>query len=125
MKGFIAEFKEFAIKGNLIDVGVGVIIGTAFSKIISSFVNDIVMAPLNFVIGKANFTDYFWVLSGGSYETLADAKAAGAITVNYGAFLTNIIDFLILALIIFIVVQQVNRFRAKFRGSAPVGQTGK
>ncbi len=115
MKGFLAEFKEFAIKGNLIDVGVGVIIGTAFSKIISSFVNDIVMAPLNFVIGKANFTDYFLVLSGGSFNTLAEAKEAGAITLNYGLFITNIIDFLILALIIFILVKQVNRFRARFR----------
>lgn len=125
MKGFFTEFKEFAVKGNLIDVGVGVIIGTAFSKIISSFVNDIVMAPLNFVIGKANFTDYFLVLSGGSFETLADAKAAGAITLNYGSFVTNIIDFLILALIIFIVVKQVNRFRAKFSGTSAVGQTTK
>lgn len=113
MKTFIKEFKEFAIKGNLLDLGVGVIIGTGFSKIISSFVNDIVLAPLGFILGKTNFNDYFFVLSGESYPSLADAKAAGAVTLNYGAFATNLIDFAILALIIFLIVKQVNKLRAK------------
>lgn len=113
MRSFFAEFKEFAIKGNLLDLGIGVIIGTAFSKIVSSFVNDIVMAPLGFILGKTNFTDYFVVLSGGNYSTLADAKAAGAITLNYGAFITTIIDFLVVAMILFILVRQINKFRRK------------
>jgi large conductance mechanosensitive channel len=111
MHGFIKEFKEFAIKGNLVDLGIGVIIGTAFSKIVSSFVNDIVMAPLGFILGKANFTDHFVVLSGGEFATLAEAKAAGAITLNYGSFITACLDFLIVAVILFLVVGQVNKFR--------------
>ena len=114
MTGFFKEFKEFAVKGNLIDLGVGVIIGTAFSKIVSSLVNDIVMAPLGFILGKANFTDYFVVLRGGGpFDTLAQAKAAGALTLNYGAFFTSIIDFIIVAFILFLFVRQINRFRRK------------
>lgn len=113
MGGFIKEFKEFAIKGNILDLGVGVIIGTGFSKIISSFVNDIVLAPLSFILGKVNFTDYFLVLSGGEYATLAEAKEAGAVTLNYGVFMTNFIDFAILAVIIFLVVKQINKVRSK------------
>ncbi|PIR87957.1 MAG: large conductance mechanosensitive channel protein MscL [Candidatus Harrisonbacteria bacterium CG10_big_fil_rev_8_21_14_0_10_45_28] len=113
MKNFFSEFKEFAIKGNILDLSIGVIIGGAFGKIISSFVNDLVLAPLSFVVGKANFTDYFLTLSGGDFATLAEAKTAGAITLNYGSFLTQVVDFLILALIIFLVVRQINRFRRK------------
>ena len=113
MSKFIQEFKEFAVKGNIVDLGIGVVIGTAFSKIVTSFVNDIVMAPLGFILGKANFTDHFLVLSGGDYQTLTDAKAAGAITLNYGSFITACIDFLIVAIILFVIVKQVNKFRRK------------
>lgn len=113
MSQIFKEFKEFAIKGNLIDLGVGIIIGTAFSKIVSSFVNDIIMAPLGFILGKANFTNYFVTLSGGEYATLQAAKEAGAITLNYGSFITAIVDFLIVALILFLFVRQINRFRRR------------
>ncbi len=107
----LKEFKEFAMKGNVVDMAVGVIIGTAFGKIVSSLVSDIIMPPLGVVMGKVDFTNWFLNLSGGSFATLKSAKDAGAITVNYGVFINNIIDFLIVAFSIFIVVQQLNRLK--------------
>ena len=107
------EFKEFAIKGNVVDLGVGVLIGTAFGKVVSSFANDVILSPLSILLKKANYEDYFWVLKGGEYATLAEAKAAGATTLNYGAFFTSVFDFLIIAVIVFLFVKQVNRFRRK------------
>ena len=88
------EFKEFALKGNVIDLAVGVVIGAAFGKIVSSFVDDIIMPPLGALIGKHDLSDYFISLSGGHYDTLAQAKAAGAATLNYGLFLNAIFYFL-------------------------------
>jgi large conductance mechanosensitive channel len=109
----IKEFKEFAMKGNMVDLAIGVIIGGAFGKVVTSIVNDIVMPPIGLLLGKVKFTDLFISLNGGSYKTLEDAKAAGAPTLNYGLFINTIVDFLIVSLVIFFVVKQLNRFRRK------------
>ena len=107
------EFKEFAMRGNVIDLAVGVIIGAAFGKIVSSLVEDIIMPPIGRVLGHVNFTDFFISLNGTHYETLADAKKAAAPTINYGLFVNTIINFLIVAFCVFILVQQVNRWARK------------
>lgn len=107
------EFKEFALKGNVIDLAVAVIIGAAFGKIITSAVNDIFMPVLGVLIGKHDFSDYFVSLSGGHYETLAQAKAAGAATLNYGLFINALIAFLLVAIAIFLVIRQINRMKRK------------
>lgn len=107
------EFKEFAMKGNLIDLAVGVIIGGAFSKIVTSFVNDIIMPMLGLLIGKVDFSNLFIILGNGSYNTLQEAKEAGASTLNYGLFINNFIDFFIVAFSIFIVIKQINKFFKK------------
>jgi large conductance mechanosensitive channel len=106
------EFKTFIMRGNVLDLAIGIIIGGAFGKIISSFVNDIIMPPIGLLLGKVNFADKFVDLSGGGYATLAAAKDAGAATLNYGLFINNIIDFLIVALVIFLVVKQINKMQA-------------
>jgi large conductance mechanosensitive channel len=110
---FFKEFKEFAVKGNVVDLAVGVIIGGAFGKIVTSLVNDIVMPLITLVTGKLSFENMFIALDGNTYETLAAAQEAGASTFNYGSFITNVIDFLIIALVIFIFVKQINRFKKK------------
>ena len=107
----LKEFKEFAMKGNVLDLAVGLIIGAAFGKIVTSFVNDILMPPLGLVIGKVDFTNLFINLSDKPVNTLAEAKAAGAATINYGLFLNTIIDFLIVAFVIFLLIKQVNRIK--------------
>ncbi len=107
------EFKEFALKGNMIDLAVGVIIGAAFGKVVSSIVDDLLMPVLGAIAGKHDFSNYFVNLSGGHYDTLAQAKAAGAATLNYGMFVNVVIQFLIVALAIFLVIRQVNRMRRK------------
>jgi large conductance mechanosensitive channel len=107
----LKEFKEFAVKGNVIDMAVGIIIGVAFGKIVSSFVNDVLMPPIGLVLGKVDFSSLFVNLSGKPYETLSSAKAAGAATINYGLFLNTVIDFIILAFAIFLMVRQVNRLK--------------
>jgi large conductance mechanosensitive channel len=111
----LKEFKEFAMRGNVLDLAVGVIIGAAFGKIVSSLVDDILMPPLGKLVGgnMKNFSDLFINLSGTHYDSLAAAKAAGAATVNYGNFINNIITFLIVAFAIFLVVRAVNRFMPK------------
>lgn len=105
------EFKTFITRGNVIDLAVGVIIGAAFGKIVTSFVNDILMPPIGLLLGSVNFTNLFITLSGEAYATLEEAQAAGAATINYGVFINTIIDFLIVAFVIFLVVKQVNRLR--------------
>lgn len=105
------EFKEFAMKGNVLDMAVGIIIGAAFGKIISSFVSDILMPPLGLLLGKVNFTNLFFTLSGASFQTLDEAKKAGAVTMNYGIFINTCIDFLLVAFAVFLLVKQVNRMR--------------
>ena len=104
------EFKAFAMRGNVLDMAVGIIIGAAFGRIITSFVNDILMPPLGLVIGKVDFSSLFLNISGTSYPTLAAAKAANAATINYGVFLNTVLDFLIVAFAIFLLVRQVNRW---------------
>lgn len=113
------EFKEFAMKGNIIDLAVGVIIGGAFSKIITSLVNDIIMPLVGLLIGKVDFSNLFFTLGKGNFKTIQEAKAAGVATVNYGLFINNVIDFLIVAFSIFIAVRQVNKlFKKKEENSA-------
>jgi len=105
------EFKEFAVKGNVVDLAVGVIIGGAFGKIVTSFVSDVVMPPLGMLMGKVNFTDLFIDLSGKGFTTLKAAKDAGAPVISYGLFINTIIDFTIIAFVIFMVIKQINRFK--------------
>jgi large conductance mechanosensitive channel len=107
----LKEFKEFAMKGNVLDMAVGIIIGAAFGKIISSFVSDVLMPPLGLLLGKVNFTNLFFTLSGASFATLDEAKKAGAVTLNYGVFLNTCIDFLLVAFAVFLLIKQVNRMR--------------
>jgi large conductance mechanosensitive channel len=113
------EFKAFAMRGNVLDMAVGIIIGAAFGRIITSFVSDIIMPPLGLVIGKVDFSSLFLNISGTSYATLAQAKAAGAATINYGVFLNTVLDFLIVALVIFLLVRQVNRWGKPEPAAAP------
>ena len=105
------EFREFAMRGNVIDLAVGIIIGAAFTTIVNSLVNDIIMPPLGLLIGGIDFANFFVTLKGGHFETPEAAKAAGAVTVNYGLFINAIIKFVIVAFAIFILVKQVNRLR--------------
>ena len=106
-------FKDFAMKGNVLDMAVGVIIGGAFSKIVSSFVNDIIMPALSIITGKIDFTNLFIALDGNTYKTLELAKAAGASTINYGLLLTTVMDFLIVALSIYLVISQIQKLSKK------------
>lgn len=105
----LKEFREFAMRGNVADMAVGIIMGAAFGKIVTSFVNDVLMPPLGLVLGGTDFSAWFIDLSGGGYTTLAAAQEAGAATVNYGIWINTVIDFLIVAFAIFLLVKQVNR----------------
>ena len=105
----LKEFKEFAMRGNVFDMAIGIIIGAAFGKIVTSLVNDIIMPPLGLLLGKMDFSNLFINLSGQHYASLAKAKAAGAATIGYGVFLNTVIDFLIVAFVIFLLIKQVNR----------------
>jgi large conductance mechanosensitive channel len=106
----LKAFKEFAMKGNVLDLAVGFIIGAAFGKIVTSLVADIIMPPIGLILGKVDFSGLFVSLSGKSYATLAEAKAAGAPTLNYGLFLNNVVDFVIVAFAVFLIVQMVNNW---------------
>ncbi len=105
------EFKEFAMKGNVVDLAIGVIIGGAFGKIVTSVVNDIVMPPIGLLMGKMDFSNLFVDLSGKGYESLKAAKDAGAPVISYGAFINTVLDFVIVAFVIFLVVKQINRLK--------------
>ncbi len=109
------DFKTFAMRGNVLDMAVGVILGAAFGKIVTSMVNDVLMPPVGLVLGRMDFSGLFINLTSKSFSTLAEAKAAGAPTLNYGAFINTVIDFLIVAFVIFLLVHQFNRLleRAK------------
>jgi len=113
------EFKEFAVKGNVVDLAVGVIIGAAFGKIVTSFVSDIVMPPLGMIMGKVNFTDLFIDLSGQGFTSLKAAKDAGAPVISYGLFINTILDFAIIAFVIFMVIKQINRFKKEPAAAPP------
>ena len=117
------EFKEFAMRGNVLDMAVGIVIGAAFGKIVASFVEDVLMPPLGLLLGKVDFSNLFVSLSGKSFETLAAAKAAGAPTLNYGVFLNVVINFVIVAFAIFLLVKAVNRLKREEK--APAAPTTK
>jgi large conductance mechanosensitive channel len=105
------EFKEFAMRGNVLDMAVGIIIGAAFGKIVSSFVADVLMPPIGLLMGGADFSNYFLTLRGAAQPTLEAAKASGSVTINYGLFVNTVLDFLIVAFAIFLLIRQVNRFK--------------
>jgi large conductance mechanosensitive channel len=109
--GLLKEFREFAVKGNAIDMAVGIIIGAAFGKIVTSLVSDIIMPPLGLLLGKVDFASMFVNLSATHYPTLKAAKDAGAPTLNYGLFINAVIDFVIVAFAIFLVIRQINHLK--------------
>jgi large conductance mechanosensitive channel len=113
------EFKAFAMRGNVLDMAVGIIIGAAFGRIITSLVGDILMPPIGLILGKVDFSSLFLNISGKSYGTLAEAKAANAATINYGLFLNTVIDFAIVAFVIFLLVRQINRWNKPAPAPAP------
>jgi len=114
------EFKEFAMRGNVLDMAVGIVIGAAFGAIVTSFVADVLMPPLGHLLGHADFSNLFLSLNGLHYDTLAAAKAAGAATLNYGLFINAIVNFLIVAFAIFLLVRAVNRMRTPAPVAAPI-----
>jgi len=122
------EFKEFAMRGNVVDMAVGIVIGAAFGTIINSFVADIIMPPIGLILGNVDFSGMFVILKegkiAGPYETIAAAKAAGAVTLNYGVFINTIISFLIIAFSVFIVIRNVNRLK-RTEEAPPAVQTTK
>ena len=116
--GMIKEFKEFAVKGNVVDMAVGIIIGAAFGTIVKSLVSDVIMPPIGLLLGNVDFSNLFIVLKDGAaaaspYATMADADAAGAVTMKYGQFLNTIISFLIVAFSVFILVKNMNKMKKK------------
>ena len=113
------EFRDFAMRGNVIDLAVGIIIGAAFTTIVNSLVNDIILPPIGLALGGADFSDFFVTLKGGSFPTVAAAKAGGAVTLNYGLFVNAIIRFIIVAFAIFILVKQINRLAKPAAPAAP------
>ncbi len=115
----LKEWKEFLMKGNVLDLAIGVIIGGAFGKIVTSFVNDILMPPLGLMLGKMNFSDLFISLNGQPYPSLAAAKAAGAPTLNYGLFINSLIDFVLIGTAIFLLIKQINRLKKPAEEKAP------
>ena len=105
------EFKEFAMRGNVLDMAVGIIIGAAFGRIITSLVNDVIMPPIGLLLGRVDFSSLFINLSGTPYASLADARKAGAAVIGYGAFLNTILDFVVVAFVIFQLIRQVNKMK--------------
>lgn len=105
----VKEFKEFIQRGNVIDLAVGVIMGSAFGKIVSSLVTDIMMPPIGLLLGKVDFSNLFITLSGDKFKTLQDAQAAGVVTINYGIFLNTLIEFIIIAFALFLIIRQINK----------------
>jgi large conductance mechanosensitive channel len=118
------EFKEFAMRGNVMDMAIGIILGAAFGKIVSSFVADVLMPPLGLLMGGVDFSNKFMTLQGGTFATLEEAKKAGAVTINYGVFVNAVIDFAIVAFAIFLMVKQINRLKRK-PAEAPAAPTTK
>ena len=113
------EFRDFAVKGNVVDLAVGIIIGAAFGKIVTSFVSDILMPPIGLLLGKVDFANLYINMSGKTYASQAAATAAGAPIIRYGVFLNNIIDFVIVAFAIFLVVKQINRLKKQEVAAEP------
>ncbi len=119
------EFKAFIMRGNVIDMAVGVIIGGAFGKIVASMVSDIIMPPIGLLLGKVDFSSLYLNMSGKVYGSLAEAQKAGAPTLNYGLFLNNVINFLIVAFVIFIMIKQINKLQKPAKSAVPVAPTTK
>jgi large conductance mechanosensitive channel len=115
----LKEFKEFAMRGNVVDMAVGIIIGAAFGKIVSSMVKDIIMPPIGLIMGNVDFSNLFINLSDQAYDNLTAAQEAGAATINYGVFINTLLDFIIVAFAIFMVIKQMNRLKKK---EAPPGE---
>jgi len=115
----LKEFKEFVMRGNVVDMAVGIVIGAAFGKIVTSFVSDILMPPIGLVMGKMDFSNLFYDLSGTGFTTLAEAKKAGAATINYGLFFNTLLDFIIIAFAIFLLIRQINRMKREPAPAAP------
>src|SRR5437868_13895865 len=113
------EFRAFAMRGNVVDLAVGIILGAAFTTIVNSLVNDIIMPPLGLLIGGIDFSNFFVTLKGGSFPTLDAAKAAGAVTINYGLFINAVIRFVIVAFAIFVLVKQINRLQRQEPAAEP------
>ena len=109
----LKEFKEFAMRGNVVDMAVGIVMGAAFGGIVTSFVNDLLMPPIGLLLGKVDFSNLFVSLTGQHFDSVAQAKAAGAATLNIGIFMNTVINFLIVALAIFLLVRQINRLKPK------------
>jgi len=116
----LKEFKEFAMRGNVLDMAIGIIIGAAFGKIITSLVSDVIMPPIGLLLGKLDFSNLYFNLSGQPYASLAAAKAAGASTINYGLFINTVIDFIIVAFVIFLLIRQVNKLKRQPEVAAAV-----
>ncbi|MGH7821691.1 MAG: large-conductance mechanosensitive channel protein MscL [Candidatus Binatia bacterium] len=113
LQATLREFREFAVRGNVIDMAVGIILGGAFGKIVSSLVSDVLMPPIGLLLGRVSFSSLFITLSGGSYGSIEEAKQAGAATLNYGLFIDNVVSFVIVAFAVFLLVKQVNRLHRK------------
>jgi large conductance mechanosensitive channel len=116
----VREFREFIMRGNVVDLAIGVVIGAAFGKIVTSFVEDILMPPIGLLLGGVDFSNLFINLSGKDYPSIAAAKAAGAATWNYGIFFNNILNFLIIAFAIFLLIKQINRMQKPAPAAAPM-----
>jgi large conductance mechanosensitive channel len=123
----LKEFKEFAVRGNVVDMAVGIIIGAAFGTIVNSLVQDVIMPPVGLLLGNIDFSNFFAVLKegkvAGPYASVAAAKAAGAVTMNYGLFINTVISFLIVAFAVFLLVRTVNRLKRQLEGPPPVPTT--
>src|SRR4026209_1218263 len=117
----LKEFREFVMRGNVIDLAVGIVIGAAFGKIVDSLVKDIIMPPIGLILGNVDFSNLFIDLSGQHYASLAEAQKAGAPTINYGLFLNQVVTFLIVAFAVFLVIKQINRMRRKSQEQAAPG----
>jgi large conductance mechanosensitive channel len=115
----LKEFKEFAMRGNVVDMAVGIIIGASFGQIVGSLVNDIIMPPIGLLLGKMDFSNMFLTLAGGNYATLKAAKEAGAVTVNYGSFINILINFIIVAFAVFMLIMWINRLKRKEEAKPP------
>jgi large conductance mechanosensitive channel len=113
------EFRDFAVRGNVVDLAVGLILGAAFTTIVNSLVNDVIMPPIGLLLGGMDFSDFFITIKGGSFPTIAAAKAGGAVTINYGLFINAIIKFVIVAFAVFLLVKQINRLKLDLGPAAP------
>lgn len=124
----LKEFKEFAMRGNVVDMAVGIIIGASFGSIVKSLVDDVIMPPIGLVLGNVDFSNLYWVMQDGlaaaaPYASLAEAKKAGAVTLNYGLFINSVVSFLIVAFAVFMLVRTINRLRQQEEAAAPAPTT--